>query len=284
MGACQGINVLSPANQRAAAPPLRTSLYPRFCMKRGGGSEPPGRLGGEAGPEAAQAATGKPLYPPLPATGHTRLLEEVGKQHCCYMGFPPPPFFFFKFGVGLRLGEAMGRARVNGFSPAPTPICPCLLGRSIPPVARGPACAALSPSRPARIAEHMPPPASARIPGKRSPGQVLHSASPLPAAAGSRVCSANPRERLSLPAPCSVPAVAHRTKPFPPDCGIGGWGCPVQRRVTQMYKARQGPPLQGQGQGLGPRPNVARDPSAGSGGESGEGFRAGRREVLGHYK
>lgn len=105
MGACQGINAFAPANQRSAAPPLRTSLYPWFCMKRGGGSQPPGRRGGGGGPRAGPGSHWEAFVSPLPATGHTRLLEEVGKQHCCYVvGFLL--LLFFK----LMSGEAIGGA------------------------------------------------------------------------------------------------------------------------------------------------------------------------------
>lgn len=131
MGACQGINAFAPANQRSAAPPLRTSLYPWFCMKRGGGSQPPGRRGGGGGPRAGPGSHWEAFVSPLPATGHTRLLEEVGKQHCCYV-----VVVVFKVDVGRS-----HRGSGNGFHQTPRPVAKC------PPSRRRPAaCAALTPS------------------------------------------------------------------------------------------------------------------------------------------
>lgn len=132
MGACQGINAFAPANQRSAAPPLRTSLYPWFCMKRGGGSQPPGRRGGGGGPRAGPGSQWEAFVSPLPATGHTRLLEEVGKQHCCYVVV----VVVFKVDVGRS-----HRGSGNGFPPTLRPVAKC------PPSRRRPAaCAALAPS------------------------------------------------------------------------------------------------------------------------------------------
>lgn len=222
MGACQGINVFAPANQRSAAPPLRTSLYPWFCMKRGGGSEPPGRLGGGGGPGGGTGSHWEAFVSPLPATGHTRLLEEVGKQHCCYVLF----FFFFKVDVGLGLGEAGGERSKNGFPPIPTPFA-SVPGDGGAARLRGASDVQTGHVRGApKNGAPQTGPAAAPFPGR-----------PLPAAAG-KLSSHRSAQEEAVPfswpytGPCALPAAPYNAKPFPSALEEGG--CPVQQRVPQM--------------------------------------------------